>query len=490
MTRFSYASVSDLGRVRAVNQDAAFVADDLFVVADGMGGHRGGEVASEIAVTVMGNEVVEPTIEALVAAVESANRKINSRSVEEAELSGMGTTVTAMALVSVDDGECLGVVNVGDSRTYLMDQGELVQLTDDHSLVGEMLRSGQITLDESLDHPQRNILTRALGVDSDVEVDWFEVDLREGDRYLLCSDGLFNEVTEDQIASVLRRLADPHEAASELVRMAVEHGGRDNVTVVIVDVEEGPSGEGPGVVGSRITRRSGADPDPAGFASAGTVAAAGADSHPGGAGEAEGPDTVGDGAEDGETEVDGSAATEAEPVPDTGPEPAQLASGRPLVPPEPSVRKTRRARFTWRVLALILALALIVGVAVLGLSVVSSGYHVGFDGNEVVIYNGPPGGVLWIDPTVEVRTGLCRNEIGVSWLSVIEEGREFGTLGGAQDLVDQIERETEEDGFLSDEPCEPTGDSTEGGDVTIPPSSAPVIPSTTALSDSPSTSEP
>ena len=490
MTRFNYGSVSDLGRVRAVNQDAALVADDLFVVADGMGGHRGGEVASEIAVTVMGNEVVEPTVDALVAAVISANRKINNRSRDEAELSGMGTTVTAMALISDDEGERLGVVNVGDSRTYVVDQDELIQLTDDHSLVGEMLRSGQLTKEEALDHPQRNILTRALGVDSEVEVDWFEIQIREGDRFLLCTDGLFNEVSEDQIASVLRRLADPDEAAQELVRLAVEHGGRDNITVVIVDVEEGAGDEGKGVVGSRITRRSGVEPDPAGFASAAALDVAAADAVADGSitddaasdDEAHGEGEVGD--SQGDTTGDG---TEAKPEPEV----AQLASGRPLIPPEPSVRKTRRARFTWRVLAMILVLALIGGIAALALSVFSGGsYFVGFDGDEVAIFRGRPGGVLWIEPTLEETTGLCRNEIGVSWLTPIEEGIEYGTVEEAETLIDTISRQAAEAGRLTDEPCDGGAGASAGPDTTVPPSSAPVIAPTTALSDAPDDTQP
>ena len=485
MTRFNYGSVSDLGRVRAVNQDAALVADDLFVVADGMGGHRGGEVASEIAVTVMGSEVVEPTVDALVAAVISANRKINNRSRDEAELSGMGTTVTAMALISDDEGERLGVVNVGDSRTYVVDQDELIQLTDDHSLVGEMLRSGQLTKEEALDHPQRNILTRALGVDSEVEVDWFEIQIRAGDRFLLCTDGLFNEVSEDQIASVLRRLADPDEAAQELVRLAVEHGGRDNITVVIVDVDEGAGDEGKGVVGSRITRRSGVEPDPAGFASAAALDVAAADAA------ADGSTT--DEAAGGEADVEGGAGegdgdgTEAKPEPEV----AQLASGRPLIPPEPSIRKTRRARFTWRVLALLLVLALIGGIAALALSVFSGGsYFVGFDGDEVAIFRGRPGGVLWIEPTLEESTGLCRNEIGVSWLTPIEEGIEYGTIEEADTLIATISRQAAEAGRLTDEPCDGGAGASAGSDTTVPPTSAPVIAPTTALSDGPDDTQP
>ena len=226
----------------------------------------------------MGNEVVEPTIDALVAAVISANRKINNRSRDEAELSGMGTTVTAMALVSDDEGERLGVVNVGDSRTYVVDDEELVQLTDDHSLVGEMLRSGQLTKEEALDHPQRNILTRALGVDSEVEVDWYEIQIRAG----------------RPLPALHRRPVQRGQRGPDRVGAAATWpiptrrprnwcAWRSSTAVATTSPSSSSTSrraagdEGRGVVGSRITRRSGVEPDPAGFTSAAALDAAAAD---------------------------------------------------------------------------------------------------------------------------------------------------------------------------------------------------------------------
>ena len=196
------------------------------------------------------------------------------------------------------------------------------------------------------------------------------------------------------------------------------------------------------------------------------------------------PPTDGDPAES-------SPGPAADTADDPEPEVAQLASGRPLIPPEPSVRKTRRARFTWRVLALIVALALIVGIAALALSVFSGGsYFVGFDGDEVAIFRGRPGGVLWIDPTLEESTGLCRNEIGVSWLTPIQEGIEYGTIEEAEALIDTISRQAAEAGRLTDEPCDGGAGATSGSDTTVPPTSAPMIAPTTALSDAPDDTQP
>src|SRR5205807_1797810 len=149
---------------------------------------------------------------------------------------GMGTTLTAVALVNEDGEERLAVVNVGDSRAYLLQQGELEQLTEDHSLVEQIVRDGRLTPAEAQVHPQRSIITRALGLDPEVEVDSWELTPYKGDRLLLCSDGLTNEVTDDEIATTLRAVSDPEEAAKQLVNEARDHGGNDNITCVVVDV--------------------------------------------------------------------------------------------------------------------------------------------------------------------------------------------------------------------------------------------------------------
>src|SRR5438309_6117180 len=229
-TRLRAGGATDVGRVREINEDR-FLIDDarLFAVADGVGGHQAGEVASQAAVETLRDSFTEPTTEALVEAVEQANRAVWDMAEANAEQRGMGTTLTALALVDEQGEERLAVVNVGDSRAYLFQQNELEQLTEDHSLVEQLVREGQLTPEEAHVHPQRSIITRALGLDPDVEVDNWELAPAAGDRILLCSDGLTNEVSDDRIASVLRRLADPDDAARELVRLAKANGGNDNI---------------------------------------------------------------------------------------------------------------------------------------------------------------------------------------------------------------------------------------------------------------------
>jgi serine/threonine protein phosphatase PrpC len=228
--RIEAGSASDIGRVRERNEDSILVEPPLYVVADGMGGHRGGQVASRVALE---------TIEALSSEgkgtlpdqVRSANRAVWDRSVEDERLSGMGTTLTA-ALV---DGASALIVHVGDSRAYLLRDGELRQLTTDHTLVARMVKSGEITEAEADSHPHKNVLTRALGTDEEVEVDEDTIALIDGDRLLLCSDGLTGMVTEDQIQAILESSEQPQRAADRLVKAANRAGGIDNISVVVLE---------------------------------------------------------------------------------------------------------------------------------------------------------------------------------------------------------------------------------------------------------------
>ncbi|HZB70922.1 MAG TPA: Stp1/IreP family PP2C-type Ser/Thr phosphatase, partial [Acidimicrobiales bacterium] len=235
-------SATDTGQVRTKNEDAALIGDVVFAVADGMGGHAAGEVASQVAVEAFENSTSAGVDDEddVVEAVRAANQAVLDRAEDEPELAGMGTTLTALALVpGPADGSGPGelvIANVGDSRAYLFRDGDLTLLTRDHSLVEDLVQEGRLSPEEARTHPQRNILTRVLGNDSGVEPDVFRADPVRGDRYLLCSDGLSNEVDEERTAAVLRRLADPDDAARELVRLANENGGRDNITVVVVDV--------------------------------------------------------------------------------------------------------------------------------------------------------------------------------------------------------------------------------------------------------------
>jgi serine/threonine protein phosphatase PrpC len=236
--KIEVGSATDIGRVRERNEDSVLVNPPLYVVADGMGGHRGGQVASQVALEAMEGLATEGR-GSLADHVRRANRAVWDRSVEDERLSGMGTTLTAAQI----DGASALIAHVGDSRAYLLRDGSLQQLTTDHTLVARMVKSGEITEAEAEVHPHKNVLTRALGTDEEVEVDEDSIALVDGDRLLLCSDGLTGMVTEDQIQAILENSDQPQQAADRLVKAANRAGGIDNITVVVLDAigEEGES---------------------------------------------------------------------------------------------------------------------------------------------------------------------------------------------------------------------------------------------------------
>jgi PPM family protein phosphatase len=235
------AGVTDVGRVRDGNEDDFLDQANrlgLVAVADGMGGHRAGEVASATALEALRAGVASG--EELRDAIEGANEAVLEKSESDQELHGMGTTLTAGMLGT--DGQ-LVVGHVGDSRAYLVRDGELTQITNDHSLVEEMVRGGELTPEQAEVHPQRSIITRALGIDPQVDVDVYPLELRPGDRILFCSDGLTTMVRQDEIASIFAREPDPKRAAQLLVDAANAAGGEDNITAVIVEAVEIPEDE-------------------------------------------------------------------------------------------------------------------------------------------------------------------------------------------------------------------------------------------------------
>lgn len=241
MIELRSGSASHVGKVRHMNQDLALEAGTLFGVADGMGGHVGGEIAARTAMETLRDAFSRaegwPGISDLVDAVGEANLAVWHQARADTELRGMGTTLTAMALVCEEDRAEIALVNVGDSRAYRLRAETFAQLTSDHTLVEEMVRTGELSARDAASHPRRHVLTRALGIEPEVEVDAWLVRPLDGDRLLLCSDGLINEVEDGAIAAVLAEVADPAEAAQELVKLALEHGGSDNVTVVVVHVQ-------------------------------------------------------------------------------------------------------------------------------------------------------------------------------------------------------------------------------------------------------------
>ena len=228
-----FGSRTDVGCVREHNEDSLVVAPPLYVVCDGMGGHAAGEVASEIAVDVIADRAPDHAdAAALGQAVEEANLAVIKAAREGVGRAGMGCTCTAAIL----EKERLVIAQVGDSRAYLLHQGKLQQLTRDHSLVADLIEAGQITEAEARVHPQRSVITRALGSDPRTQPDLFEINVEAGDRLLLCSDGLSTMLEDREIEKILVSATDPQRCAAQLVNEANGRGGYDNVTVIVVDV--------------------------------------------------------------------------------------------------------------------------------------------------------------------------------------------------------------------------------------------------------------
>jgi PPM family protein phosphatase len=227
---------TDTGRQRRDNEDNAFVRAPLFVVADGMGGAQAGEVASKLAVEEFQEALPDhgSAEERLTNRIRAANRRIYDLSRTQHEHAGMGTTLTAVYL----DDDHLAVAHVGDSRAYIFRDGELTRVTQDHSLVEELVRQGKLTEEQAAEHPQRSIITRALGIEGDVEVDTWSYSMRADDVVLLCSDGLTSMIGEEQILRILGSERNLDRAADQLIGAANDAGGRDNITVILFRLEE------------------------------------------------------------------------------------------------------------------------------------------------------------------------------------------------------------------------------------------------------------
>ncbi|HEX9380082.1 MAG TPA: Stp1/IreP family PP2C-type Ser/Thr phosphatase [Gaiellaceae bacterium] len=228
------AAVTDPGRRRRRNEDSYVIEPPLFAIADGMGGAQAGEVASRLATVALKESGTEASgEERIIDLIQEANRRVYDRSSTDPNTSGMGTTIT----VAVVEDERVAFGHVGDSRAYLIREATMEQLTEDHSLVNELLKTGRLSREEAETHPQRSVITRALGTDPDVDVDTFTIAAREGDLFLLCSDGLTDMVSEDSILSVVERNRDDISGALRaLVRAANKAGGEDNITVVAFEI--------------------------------------------------------------------------------------------------------------------------------------------------------------------------------------------------------------------------------------------------------------
>jgi serine/threonine protein phosphatase PrpC len=507
-------SATDVGRVRKVNQDLPLEAPNLYAVADGMGGHVGGEVAARVAIDTLQSAFArEPTAAGLRDAFSQANRAVWQESQDNEEVRGMGTTLTAVALVSGPDGrDLLALANVGDSRAYVFSEGQITQVTADHSLAEERMRHGEMTEEEAAVHPQRHILTRALGVSSDVDADMWELRLRSGDRVVICSDGLSNELGLDELAAVLGEGQDPTQTAQRLVDEANERGGSDNITAVVIDVLVGEEEDSPASVVTPIGLGAGAPllVAPTATVVVAAVGAAGAAAAVAeGAAEAaepsggdtmavprvdslapgaklgfagRGSDLSSDAPQSGEFFRGGTSA-----VPVARSTARVPIAPRPVVapPPEKESRRARRRRLgiprriTIRVVLFVLLVAAVPTGAYYAIRWYAyDNWFLAVSGKQIVIKQGQPGGVLWFNPKVVDHTHVTTSQVLPTGVSQIRSGVQEATLAAARNYVKNLK---DEYNFLHSEATknQGTGANGVGPSGTIPNITAPPTTTTT-----------
>ncbi|MGH3147063.1 MAG: Stp1/IreP family PP2C-type Ser/Thr phosphatase [Rubrobacter sp.] len=397
--------VTDAGKVRQNNEDALLVgegADEtLFAVADGIGGFEAGEVASSLAIDVLKRLEPDAPFEQAIA---EANRRILAAGRGDEKLSGMGTTVVAVRFRGTQAEPVAELAHVGDSRAYLVRDGEMKPVTEDHSLVAELVRSGDLTRAQAAEHPQKNLITRALGADEHVDVDTTVLPIEAGDRVLLCSDGLSDMVPEARISEIVRESPDDPERASRgLLSAALDAGGNDNITVVVVDVKEQAA---PPEKPAREERRSG--------------------------GTREMPAV----APSGDRGVPTSGRT-------PGTAPTSRSRGARAGPPKAARRKRRSGAFRRALGMLVRGLAIILVVAAAITPVYlwgSSRYFFDFEGGEVVAYRGLPYAPFGVVLNEEwQRTGLTESEIKEPYEEPIETHKLY-TRDQAEKVLDDLGR--------------------------------------------------
>jgi protein phosphatase len=536
MTVLRSGSASHVGRVRSTNQDRWLESSNLYAVADGMGGHAGGEVAASVAVeSLQAAFSRQPTVEGLRDAVVEANTAIWNQSLLQSDLRGMGTTLTAAALVSGSDGrDLLALANVGDSRAYLYSEGRIVQVTADHSLAEEKVRHGEMSEAEAAVHPHRHILTRALGVSSGVEVDLWELRVQSGDRLVLCSDGLTNEVDIHQLGEVLATVEDPTEAAGRLVDLANESGGNDNITVVVVDVVLGDDGQPTTIapVGSAaalpLVLTGARDPGTGEAVPApgpGPTATAAVGEPPASAVPPGPPEPPDSGSGDNVTAMiaaqaagpasRGSDLSATAMVPAVGAGVATAVSddffvGTRSVPPAtsadyppngstaaepPSWRARRRQAGVPRLITIrVILFALLVAAVVVGAYLfvrwyATDNWYVTVRGQQLVIYQGRPGGLLWFRPKLVDETGVTTSQVLAVHVAALQADVEEPTLSDARHYVSSLKQEYESQLAVSQGGTQSSGGQGPNGTLpTIPPPiSAPPTSTTTSPAPAPAT---
>jgi len=430
-----YAARSDVGLLREGNEDSAYAGPRLLAVADGMGGHAHGEVASAVAISTLApldEDIPGADLTgALEAAIRDANATLHQMVGEDPSLEGMGTTLTAMLW----SGSRVGVAHIGDSRAYLLRDGDLYQITRDHTLVQQLVDEGRITMEEAATHPQRSLLLRALDGRGEVEP---ETNLREaklGDRYLLCSDGLSTVVSADTLLRTLSTVPDPEQATRELIDLANRGGGPDNITCIVADVIE-----------------SGAAPAP-------------------------------------DRPVVAGAAANSTRRPDTPPEDTPASRARDtLTGMTPTIddedddeedefadedHRPRRRRWPWAFGALILVL-IVAGAGYAGYQYTQGQYYVGAQGAEVVIYRGVSQNVAGISLSkVFERTGIQVSDLPGYDRDAVNSQTEPGSLDAARNTTERLRRDANACKKATEQP---TPRPTRSGHKTVQPSPQASVP--------------
>ena len=371
----TYGAVTHVGQVRTGNEDSLLADNNVFMVADGMGGHNAGEVASLMAVEHLREAASGIIAETdLVQALVHANEVIYAESMTNHLHHGMGTTLAAMVVL---DNNNIVVAHVGDSRVYMWHEKALTRLSKDHSYVQELVDEGVVSIEEARTHPRRNIVTRALGIDAEVDVEANTFPVTVGAWYVLCSDGLVDEISDADIAKVLERCTTPHEASQALVDAANAAGGRDNITVIVVSTAA-PHAE---VV----------------------------------------------------------VPVEAPVSPITPPPPYSENDPVIVMREIPAKKKFRFGPVLFWSALVGIVLAVLVVFAAYG----RTGYFVSFQGDDVVVLKGRPGGVLWFNPTVEARTTLTRSDLSDELALEIAGEPTFSESSAAQTYVNGIRDEVQ-----------------------------------------------
>ncbi len=400
--KLSWGTSTDIGNVRKSNQDQLFANGTIFVVADGMGGANGGGVASQIAIDTFVSTLEKQSKDSfspqnLIDAVDSANLAVYRAGTADAKLRGMGTTLVSVVISPAQSSQQVMLLNVGDSRCYLYRAGDLTQLTQDHSWVAEMFRAGMLSTEEIATSKSRHVLTRVLGVESTVEVDMWHLDVCDGDILLLCSDGLTNELSDEEMGAILGSETSPQVISDALISAALNRVGSDNATALVIDFTD-PS----------LPNR----------------------------------DTTSHGA------INSQSLVKVKPLVT----PIGVAKAAPIGPNLQSIpvpiakgefQKAGKIVRTVRVASFLTLLVLIIGIGIFAIrKYLGSSYFVGIDsGNHVAIYQGRPGGLLWFAPHLVASESLIATALPASYVPELKRGVQEPNLSAANTYVRNLRSE-------------------------------------------------